>query len=149
MIDILIVARGSSCQFHCSSIPPGTGNGGLYFTVTCYLMFQVFLIISDPDVVLPLAYVILTGDTTLSHLSLLSQTNSVTTILPMLVMFSSILHSVTAERNYSASVCSSSGATGPGHLITPTSVCTSSASTAPFLSSRLEETETRWRRLQH
>lgn len=34
---------------------------------------QVFLILSEPDVVLPLAYVILTGDTSLSLPPLLTQ----------------------------------------------------------------------------
>ena len=38
---------------------------------------QVFLIVSDPDVVLPLAYVILTGDTSLSLPSVLTKENSV------------------------------------------------------------------------
>ena len=38
---------------------------------------QVFLILSDPDVVLPLAYVILTWDTSLSLPPVLTQTNSV------------------------------------------------------------------------
>lgn len=52
---------------------------------------QVFLILSDPAVVLPLAYVILTGDTSLSLPDLLKQSHLVNVLLSLASCLSSTL----------------------------------------------------------
>ena len=75
----ILPARESSHQQHSGPVPSSSGiYRAIYLSphlsVLMYHM-QVFLILSEPDVVLPLAYVILTGDTSLSLPPLLTQTH--------------------------------------------------------------------------
>jgi protein CLEC16A len=60
-----------------SPFPEGQESPRISATVALFLLAQVFLILSESDVVLPLAYVILTGDTSLSLPSLLTHSNPV------------------------------------------------------------------------
>ena len=67
---------GTVALFLLAQVCPNLHHSYTFAVCACLTSVQVFLIISEPDVVLPLAYVILTGDTSVSLPSLLTDSSS-------------------------------------------------------------------------